>query len=103
LNYNFEWDLSKAKSNFVKHKIRFEMATAVFRDENAITIFDDSHSENEDRWVTIGMDSETRTLVVVHTFIELDKQNCNIRIISARKATKNEQKIYYGGRDAKRV
>ncbi len=96
MNYNFEWDLGKAKSNFIKHKIRFETATTVFRDENAISIFDDEHSENEERWITIGMNTETRTLVVVHTFVELDKENCNIRIISARKATKNEQKIYNG-------
>jgi hypothetical protein len=94
LNYNFEWDPNKAKSNFVKHKIAFECAVTVFKDKNAISIFDDEHSEYEDRWVTIGMDFETRTLVVVHTFIALDKDHCNVRVISARKATKNEQKIY---------
>jgi uncharacterized DUF497 family protein len=94
LNYNFEWDPSKAKSNLVKHKIAFDSAVSVFKDRDAISIFDDEHSANEDRWVTIGMDFETRTLVVVHTFIALDKNNCTIRVISARKATKNEQKIY---------
>jgi uncharacterized DUF497 family protein len=78
----------------VKHKIDFDSAVSVFKDKDAISLFDDEHSENEDRWVTIGMDFETRTLVVVHTFIALDKDNCNVGVISARKATKNEQKIY---------
>ncbi len=96
MNYNFEWDLNKAKTNLKKHKIEFEMATSVFKDKKAISIYDDEHSQYEDRWITIGMDFETRTLVVVHTFIKIDKENCKIRIISARKATKNEAKIYYG-------
>lgn len=97
MNYNFEWDPNKAKSNIVKHKISFEDAVSVFKDENAISIFDEEHSESEERWITIGLDIKTRTLVVVHTFIELSKNDCNIRIISARKATKNEQKYYNEG------
>lgn len=96
MNYNFEWDPNKAKSNITKHKISFEDATFIFKDENAISIFDENHSLEEDRWITIGMDIKTRTLIVVHTFISIDKDNCHIRIISARKATKNEQKIYLG-------
>jgi len=94
MNYNFEWDPNKDKSNILKHKINFEDASTIFKDENAISIFDEEHSLSEDRWITIGIDIKTRSLVVVHTFISLDKDNCNIRIISARKATKNEQKIY---------
>lgn len=97
MNYNFEWDPNKAKSNIEKHKISFEDATSVFKDENAISIFDEEHSSNEERWITIGMDIKTRTLVVVHTFVTLNKSSCNIRIISARKATKNEQKYYKEG------
>ena len=97
MNYNFEWDPNKAKSNIEKHKISFEDATSVFKDENAVSIFDEDHSTNEDRWITIGMDIKTRTLVVVHTFVTLNKSSCNIRIISARKATKNEQKYYQEG------
>ncbi len=97
MNYNFEWDPNKAKSNIEKHKISFEDATSVFKDENAVSIFDEEHSSNEERWITIGMDIKTRTLVVVHTFVTLNKSSCNIRIISARKATKNEQKYYQEG------
>ena len=75
----------------------FESAVSVFKDKNAISIFDEKHSENEDRWITIGLDIETRTLVVIHTFISVDQNNCKVRMISARKATKIEEKIYKEG------
>jgi len=94
INYRFEWDFNKAKTNLTKHKISFEDATSVFKDERAISLFDEKHSDSEERWITIGMDSVTRTLVIIHTFISIDKENTNIRIISARKATKKEQQIY---------
>ncbi len=96
INYNFEWDLNKAKINFKKHKVKFETAITVFKDKKAISIYDEEHSQDEDRWITIGMDFETKVLVVIHTFIKIDKNNCSIRLISARKATKNETKTYYG-------
>ncbi len=95
MKYIFEWDFKKAKANLSKHRISFEEATEVFKDKNMISIFDEKHSEDEDRWITIGMDIKTRTLVVVHTFLTIDNDNTKIRIISARKATKNEQKIYW--------
>ena len=97
MNYNFEWDSNKAKSNILKHKISFEDAASVFKDENAISIYDDKHSSQEDRWITIGLDIKTRTLVVIHTYISIDEDNCNIRVISARKATKQEKIIYQEG------
>ena len=97
MNYNFEWDKTKAKSNLQKHKISFETASSIFRDKKAISISDEEHSEDEERWLTIGMDEVTRTLVVIHTFLTIDRDNCTIRIISARKATKNEVKIYEKG------
>jgi uncharacterized DUF497 family protein len=97
MNYNFEWDVNKARTNLSKHKISFEGATSVFRDEKAISISDEEHSDDEERWLTIGMDEVTRTLVVIHTYILLDENNCNIRLISARKATKKEQQIYKEG------
>jgi len=97
MNYNFEWDPTKAKTNLSKHKISFEDATSIFKDQNSISVFDESHSEDEERWATIGLDAKTRTLVVIHTYISFDKDTCNIRIISARKATKNEIKYYNEG------
>jgi uncharacterized DUF497 family protein len=95
VKYIFEWDYKKAKTNILKHQISFEDATSVFKDENMISIFDEKHSENEDRWITIGMDLKTRTLVVIHTFISIDNDTTKIRVISARKATKKEQKVYW--------
>lgn len=97
MNYNFEWDMTKAKSNLQKHKISFETASSIFRDEKAISISDEEHSKEEERWLIIGMDEVTRTLVAIHTFLTVDIDSCTIRIISARKATKNEVKIYEKG------
>ena len=97
MNYNFEWDPTKAKKNLSKHKISFEDASSIFKDKNSISVFDERRSEDEERWATIGLDTKTRTLVVIHTYISFDKDTCNIRMISARKATKNEIKYYSEG------
>ena len=78
MKYIFAWDYKKAKTNILKHQISFEDATSVFKDENMISVFDKKHSENEDRWITIGMDLKTRTLVVVHTFVLIDKETTKI-------------------------
>ncbi len=85
----FEWDERKAKQNIRKHGVSFEEAATVFGDQFSITIYDPLHSEDEDRFVILGMSNKNRLLVVVH--IELDDK---IRIISARKATKKERKQY---------
>ena len=95
-DYRFEWDYAKAKTNRSKHKIRFEDAATVFRDKQAISLPDEEHSEEEERWITIGLDRVTRLLVVVHTAVFREKDGYRIRIISARKATKSEQKTYTG-------
>ena len=87
---NFEWDRDKADSNNKKHRIDFADAVTVFDDLNTITIDDPDHDET--RFVTIGMDAYARLLVVIYTW-----RGENIRLISARKATKQEQK-YYGGK-----
>lgn len=84
---NYEWDPNKARSNYKKHGVRFADAVGVFEDENAITIQDELKSE--ERFITIGRDFLSRVLVVVFTFRELV-----IRIISARKATAREQRMY---------
>jgi uncharacterized DUF497 family protein len=94
LQYNFEWDPEKAKINWRKHKVRFEHAAAVFRDPLAISIFDSEHSDNEDRWMTLGVSSTGNVLVVHHTFNEIDASNANIRIFSSRKATNREKQEY---------
>lgn len=91
---NFIWDPVKAESNFKKHKVSFNEAKSVFYDDFAIQFFDDDSSESEDRFLMLGMSNESRVLIVSHC--ERDQGNC-IRVISARKATKNERKFYEGG------
>jgi len=84
---NYEWNPNKAKSNYKKHGVRFADAVGVFEDENAINIQDEH--EHEDRYITIGRDFLSRILVVVYTFRDIV-----FRIISTRKATTHERKIY---------
>jgi uncharacterized protein len=94
MRYNFEWDPNKADQNLRKHGISFERSVYVFRDPLAISIYDDEHSTNEDRWITIGKNGSGILLVVIHTFRKLDESSYSIRIISSRKATKAESKQY---------
>jgi uncharacterized DUF497 family protein len=91
MNINFYWDENKAKSNLIKHKISFEEAKTVFDDDNARLIYDPDHSEDEDRFILLGQSCRFKVLTVVHCY--RDDEN-NIRIISARKSTKNEEKQY---------
>ena len=88
---SFVWDGTKAESNLKKHKISFEEAQTVFSDPNARMIYDPEHSGKEDRFIILGISSGLRVLVVCHCYTEDDMV---IRIISARKANKNEQKQY---------
>ena len=96
LNYNFEWDPLKARKNYQKHKISFERASEIFLDPIALSIYDKEHSITEGRWITIGKTKSKIIIVVVHTFQEIQEDNIHIRLISARKATKNEKKQYQG-------
>lgn len=89
----FNWDASKASLNKKKHGISFEEAKSAFFDENALVIHDPEHSDDEERFILLGLSAMTRLLVVCHCY---QKQNSVIRIISARKATKKESSKYYG-------
>jgi len=89
IKVEFEWDSNKAISNLKKHGVNFADPVTVLKDERAITIADDL--PNEERSITIGMDSFGRILVVVYTW-----RGTRIRIISARKATTNEIMQYKG-------
>lgn len=91
---DFEWDSAKARSNLKKHGISFEEAKSVFYDEFAIQFYDDENSEDEERFLMLGVSNELRVLIVAHC--ERGSGEV-IRIISARKATKNERKFYRGG------
>ena len=89
----FIWDEHKALKNQKKHGITFEEAKTVFFDDSGRLIPDPDHSEDEDRFILLGQSSEFKLLVVCHCYRENDEV---IRIISARKATKNESKQYRG-------
>lgn len=69
--YQFEWDPVKARENAKRHRVRFERAATVFLDPNALSLFDEQHSEDEDRWITLGLDRTGTMLVISHTFREV--------------------------------
>ena len=92
--YQFEWDPTKARQNSRQHRVTFERAATVFLDPNALSVFDEQHSEDEERWVTLGLDREGSLLVVCHTYREETETSAKTRLISARKATRNETKQY---------
>ena len=94
LRYTFEWDPIKAKENLRKHRISFDRAAEVLMDPLAISIIDEEHSEHEERWVSLGKDRRGSVLILIHTFLEVSAGECNIRIISARKATRREKRQY---------
>ncbi len=87
----FSWDDGKAKQNIRKHGISFEEASTVFFDENARLMHDPDHSADEERFILLGLSSQLRFLVVCHCYRKNERV---IRIISARKANKQEQKQY---------
>ena len=88
----FEWDPTKSAANLRKHNVPFEEAQSVFYDEYALQFFDADHSDDEERFLLLGMSTGARLLLVCHC--ERDRGNV-IRIISARKATRRES-AYYG-------
>ena len=88
----FEWDDRKEKSNIKKYGISFDEARMVFYDENAIQFFDPDHSEDEDRFILLGISFKLRVLIVCHC---CRKSETVIRIISARKADKDEENEYW--------
>lgn len=88
----FEWDKAKNRENIRKHGVSFEEAQTVFLDENAMRFFDPDHSQDEDRFIMLGMSFKLRVLVVCHCH---RKNDTVIRIISARKADKHEAKDYW--------
>lgn len=89
----FDWDEAKARRNLRNHGVSFEEAQTVFYDDYARQFFDEQHSELEDRFLMLGISNQSRVLLVCHC--ELDDDN-TIRIISARKATSKEKRLYEG-------
>ena len=85
----FEWDEEKASANAIKHGVAFNEAATVFGDEQSITIPDSKHSQDEPRFITLGMSQTERLLVVIHT-----ERGNHLRIISARPACRKERNQY---------
>ena len=85
----FEWDSRKARSNLAKHGVGFQEASSIFGDPLSLTIPDPEHSLSEERYITVGRAFSGKLLVVVHT-----ERGDNIRIISARRASRRERKFY---------
>ena len=88
----FEWDKGKETANVKKHGISFDEARTVFYDENAIQFFDPDHSDDEDRFILLGISLRLRIIVVCHCFRESDTV---VRLISARKADSDEENEYW--------
>ena len=89
----YEWDENKNKQNQLKHGISFEDAKSVFDDENAITWYDEPHSQDEERFIIVGIGIRYREMTVCHCY----RDENVVRIISARKATRNEIILYWEG------
>ena len=87
----FSWNEQKAKNNIIKHKVSFEEAKTAFDDDFGRVIYDPDHSNDEDRFILLGMSCSMKVLIVCHCYRQNDEE---IRLISARKATKNETKQY---------
>lgn len=92
LDISFEWDSAKAGSNLAKHSVSFEEAATVFSDNYARIIDDPEHSTDEERFIILGMSRKARMLTVCPCYRGRDE---TVRIISARKATKNEANAYW--------
>ncbi len=89
----FSWDDRKNKTNQKKHDVSFEEAQTAFFDENSIEYYDPERSQDEDRFLMLGLSYQLRILVISYS---IRKEGTEIRIISSRKATKKEQKVYLG-------
>ena len=96
MKLSFEWEeaKAKAKANLTKHRVGFDEAATVFTDPSSITIHDHDRSADEQRFINIGSSEKDRVLVVVYT-----ERGSNIRLVSCRKATPSERKLYEEGHD----
>ena len=96
-DYEFEWEDAKAESNLAKHGVDFMDAMSVLLDSLAMTRFDDEHSDDEERWVSVGRAGNDQLLLMVHTFSATGPNTALVRLISARPATRREREQYEAG------
>jgi uncharacterized protein len=93
-DYEFDWDDIKAEANAAKHGVAFLEAMTVLTDPLAMTMFDGDHSDDEERWVSVGRSAQGALLVVIHTFVSTGERSALLRIISARPVTRQERQQY---------
>lgn len=93
-DYEFDWDDDKAAANLRKHGVEFLEAMTVLADPLAMTFYDAQHSDDEERWVSVGRSAGGALLLVIHTFFATGPSNALVRIISARPAAKRERQQY---------
>ena len=91
----FQWDENKERINITKHGLDFKTAARVFEDENRIEFYDEKHSDEEDRYITIGMVNQIAVIIML---VYTEREDA-VRIISARKATRQEKEAYLYGRN----
>jgi len=92
--FEIVWDSNKALSNVQKHGIPFALAASVLLDPLALTQFDAVHSDDEERWFTLGLASDGRLMAITHTHHVIDEETFLVRLISARIATRHERQQY---------
>lgn len=92
--YEFEWDDAKAASNLSKHGVSFNETMSVFLDPLMMTRYDEGHSEEDERWVSLGRSGNGKLLLVVHTFTATGPNTALVRVISARDPSKREREQY---------
>jgi uncharacterized protein len=90
MQFDFEWDPAKARSNLIKNKISFERAAEIFLDPLAVSIYDNKRSLQEDRWITMGKDRADKVLLVIHTFLE--QQKTSVLFASFQRARQQRMK-----------
>lgn len=88
------WDPAKARSNRAKHGVSFAEAATVLLDPLALTVFDDAHGQDEERWFTLGRSQQGTLLAVAHTYQSTSPNAARVRLISARRATRRERDQY---------
>jgi uncharacterized protein len=88
------WDAAKAQSNLAKHSVSFAQAATVLADPLALSVYDAAHRETEERWFTLGVSSDGKLLAVAHTYLQTEPNHVQVRMISAREATRHEREQY---------
>jgi hypothetical protein len=97
VRFEFDWDVAKAQRNLAKHGVSFEEAMAVFHDPLALSLPDEEHGADEERWITLSQGREDRLAPVVHTYVEIEEDRVAIRVLSARQPTRREIRQYEEG------